>query len=160
MAVTGYWFTRGISQAFGGVSAAEAPLVDWMSDSASIKVALMDSSYTPSQTANDFWNDVSAYDTDAVQAVTGYAAGGKTFSAATTLYNTAGSGKTITFDAPDIVWTTATLSASFAVLYKDSGTTSTSPLLAYLDFGANVPAVAGDFTISWNAGGISTITVA
>lgn len=159
MAVTGYWFTHQIAQAYGETDGAVTAKLNWVADSASMKCALMHSTYTPAQTGQDFWNDVSAYDVDTVTDVTGYTAGGKTIGT-TTMTTTGGSGKVVKFAAgATTVWTTATLTARYAVLYKDTTTASSSPVFAYLDFGTDVPAVAGDFTITWHTDGIATITV-
>jgi hypothetical protein len=47
------------------------------------------------------------------------------------------------------------------VVYDSSpATDATRPLIAYVDFGADVTATAGDFTIQWDANGILTVTVA
>jgi len=159
MAVTGFWFTHNIAQAYGETDGLNTAKLNWVADSASMKCALMHSTYTPNQTGQDFWNDVSAYDTDTVTDVTGYTAGGKTLGT-TTMTTTGGSGKVVKFAAAaTCVWTSATLTASYAVIYKAVAAASDSPLIAYLNFGTDVPAVAGDFTITWHTDGIATITV-
>jgi hypothetical protein len=149
MAVTGYWYVHGISQAFGGETAGEAPLVDFLSDT--IKVALTTSPYTPNQDDHDFFNDVTNEVTG-----TGYTAGGATLGSKT-LANT---NNVCKFDAADTSWSTSTLTARRAVIYKDTGTASSSPLLAWVDFGADVSSSAGTFQITWDAAGILTITPA
>jgi hypothetical protein len=156
MAVTGYWYPKSISVAFGF----GAQTLDWTADSASIKCALMNSNFTggnQSQTAADYWNDVSGNE---CATVTNYTAGGKTVGT-TTLTTTAGSGKTITFGGgATTVWTAATLTARGAVVYKALAQASDSPVVFFLDFGADVPCSAGDFTITWHTDGMATITVA
>lgn len=156
MAVTGYWYPKAISIAFG----TGTQTLDWVADSASMKCALMSAAFTggnQSQTAADYWNDVSAYE---ITSFTNYTAGGKTIGT-TALTTTAGSGKTITFSGgTSTVWTTATLTARGAVVYKALAQASDSPVVFFLDFGADVPAVAGDFTITWHTDGMATITVA
>jgi hypothetical protein len=37
---------------------------------------------------------------------------------------------------------------------KDTGTAATSPLLGYVDFGADVSATGAAFTITWDATGV------
>lgn len=116
-------------------------------DTDTIKVALVTSSYTPDQDVHDFFDDV----TNEVSG-TGYTAGGATLgSAAVTADNTDNEG---VFDAADTSWTTATITARAAVLYKSTGTASTSALIAYIDFGADKTSTAGTFTITWNSEGI------
>jgi hypothetical protein len=58
------------------------------------------------------------------------------------------------FDADDVVWTSSTITARGAVLYKDTGTPSTSPLICYIDFGSNKSSNGADFTIQWSSSGI------
>jgi hypothetical protein len=147
MAVTAYWYVHGLSQAFGGETAGEAPLVDFLSDS--IKVALTTNSYTPNQDTHDFYNDVTNEVTG-----TGYTAGGSEL-ATKTLANTT---NVVKFDAADTAWATSTITARYAVVYKDSGTSSTSPLLCWVNFGADVSSSAGTFQITWDSAGIATIT--
>lgn len=116
-------------------------------DTDTIKVALVTSSYTPDQDAHDFFDDV----TNEVSG-TGYTAGGASLAnKAVTADNTDNEG---VFDADDVAWTTSTITARGAVIYKSTGTASTSALICYLDFGSDKISTAGTFTISWNAEGI------
>lgn len=116
-------------------------------DTDTIKVALVTSSYTPDQDAHDFFDDV----TNEVSG-TGYSAGGASLAnKAVTADNTDNEG---VFDADDVVWSTSTITARGAVLYKSTGTASTSALIAYIDFGSDKVSTAGSFTIAWNAEGI------
>lgn len=48
-------------------------------------------------------------------------------------------------------WTTATFSAVGAIIYKNSGTSSTDRLLHFLDFGGTVSCTAGNFSITYSA---------
>jgi len=118
-----------------------------------IKVCLLTSSYTPDQDAHDFYNDVSTYEVTG----TGYTAGGAALSTKTATYNS--STNTWTFDADDTTWSSSTITARYAVVYKSTGTPATSALLAYYDFGSNQSSSGGAFTIQWNASGLVTITV-
>ncbi len=115
-------------------------------------MALATSSYTPNQNTHDYFNDITNEVTG-----TGYTAGGATLGTKTVTQSTT----THTFDAADTVWTTSTITARYAIIYDSTpGTAATNPLIAYVDFGADVSSTAGDFTIAWNASGIFTITVA
>lgn len=149
MAVTAYWYTKGISQAFGGVTAGEAPLVDYLSDT--IKVALCTSGHSPNQDTHDFFDDVTAEVTG-----TGYTAGGATLANKSLVCTN----NVIKLDADDTSWATSTITARRAIIYKSTGTASTSPLLGWVDFGADVSSSAGTFQITWDAAGIATITPA
>jgi hypothetical protein len=125
--------------------------IDWSADT--IKVALCTSSYTPDQDTHDYFNDITNEVTG-----TGYTAGGATLGSKTEAY-TAGT-NTYTFDAADTSWTSSTITARYAILYRDTGTASTSPLIGYVNFGADQSTSNGTFQITWNASGIFTITVA
>jgi hypothetical protein len=116
-------------------------------DTDTIKVALVTSSYVPDQDAHDFFDDVTNEVTG-----TGYTAGGASLAnKAVTADNTDNEG---VFDADDVTWSTSTITARGAVIYKSTGTASTSPLIAYIDFGADKSSSAGDFKIQWNSEGI------
>lgn len=116
-------------------------------DTDTIKIALVTSSYTPDQDAHDFFDDV----TNEVSG-TGYSAGGASLAnKAVTADNTDNEG---VFDADDASWSTSTITARGAVLYKSTGTPSTSALIAYIDFGSDKSSSAGTFTIQFNAEGI------
>lgn len=119
-------------------------------DSDTIKVALATSSYTPAQATHDYFDDI----TNEVSG-TGYTAGGATLGSKTVAL----ASHVQTFDAADTSWTTSTLTARYAIIYDSTGTASTSPLIGYVDFGADVVSVAGTLLITWNAGGLFTITV-
>lgn len=116
-------------------------------DTDTIKVALVTSSYTPNQDTHDFFDDV----TNEVSG-TGYSAGGATLAnKSVTADNTDNEG---VFDADDVSWSTSTITARAAVVYKSTGTASTSALICYIDFGSDKISTAGTFTIAWNAEGI------
>lgn len=114
-------------------------------DTDTLKLALVTGTYTP-DAAHDFFSDI----TNEVTA-TGYTAGGATLANKSVALDST----TAKFDADDVVWTiTDTLTARGAVLYKSTGTASTSPLLAYYDFGADKVTENGDFTVNVNADGL------
>lgn len=116
-------------------------------DTDTIKVALVTSTYTPDQDVHDFFDDV----TNEVSG-TGYTAGGATLaSVVVSADNTDNEG---VFDAADTTWSTSTITARGAVIYKSTGLASTSPLIAYIDFVSDKSSSAGNFTIQFSAEGI------
>ena len=123
-------------------------------DSDTIKVALLTSSYTPDQDAHDYFNDVSANEVSG----TGYTAGGATLASKTATYDSASN--VIVLDAADTTWSSSTITARYAVIYDSTGTSSTSPLIGYVDFGSDQSSTSGNFTITWDSTGIVRITVA
>jgi hypothetical protein len=117
-------------------------------DTDTIKVMLVTSSYTPDQDAHtkrsDITNEVSG---------TGYSSGGAALAnKAVTADNTDNEG---VFDADDLTWSSSTITARGAVLYKSrGGASSADELLCYIDFTADKASSAGNFTLQWNSEGI------
>jgi hypothetical protein len=104
-----------------------------------VKVALVTAGYTYSA-ANQFYSSVSASVVGTPQTI-----GSKTFTNGV-------------FDGDNVTFTTVTGSQVVSlVLYIDTGSAATSPLVAFLDTGVtNLPVTpnGGDITITWNASGI------
>ena len=119
--------------------------VDWDTDT--IKVALTTNAYTPNQDTHAFFSDITNEVTGA-----GYTAGGVTLGTKTVTY--VGASNQVQLDAADVQWTTATFTARYAIVYKSTGTAATSPVIGYVDFGADVPVSAGQFTITWDSTGV------
>ena len=127
--------------------------VDWDSDT--IKVALVSSSYTPNQDTHTYWSDVVSNEVTG----TGYTTGGATLASKTVTYDA--SGNVIILDAADTTWATSTITARYAVVYDDSGSSNaTKALIGYVDFGSDQSSTNGNFTITWDGTGIVRITVA
>lgn len=67
-------------------------------------------------------------------------------------------GKSVTlgvFDATDLTFSTVSGSSAEAiVIYKDTGTSGTSPLIAYIDTATGLPVTpnGGDINIVWDSG--------
>lgn len=131
------------------------PIKNWMTaanafdfDTDEFKVALVKSGYTPNVDTDDFWNDVSGEEVSG----TGYTAGGVKLTSLAVTYDSATN--EARWDAADAEWTTSTITARYAVVYKNTGTSTTSPLVLYVDFGENKVSSAGTFKIVWNAIGL------
>lgn len=123
-------------------------------DADTLKFILMNATYAAiadaTKQGHEFYSDVSANE---VGASGTYAAGGITLASKTSTQ----SAGTYTLDAADPTPPTgATIAAAGAIVYKDSGTPTTSPLIAYLDFGGTITSTAGTFTAILNASGIFT----
>lgn len=144
MAVTGTAYGTPIKNMYSG-----ANVIDWDTDT--IKVALATSTYTPDPDTHDFFNDITNEVTG-----TGYTAGGVTLTSPT--LTVVGASNQVQLDAADSSWTTSTITARYAIVYKSTGTASTSPLVGYVDFGADVSTSAGTFQITWAATGILLFT--
>ena len=117
-------------------------------DTDTFKVLLVTGSYTPNKDTHDKRDDV----TNELSTGSGYTAGGET-SACTVTKDTANDKVTLSFAA--VSWSTATITAAAAVIYKSrGGASSADELVAYIDFGGNVSSSGGTFSIS-----ASTITL-
>ncbi len=103
-----------------------------------IKAALIDTgTYTVNLATHDFWDDASA----------GVVGTPVTLGSKTT---TAG-----VFDAADSTFTAVTgATVEAIIIYKDTGTPSTSPLIAYIDTGTGLPVTpsGGDIVVAWDSG--------
>lgn len=113
-----------------------------------LKVALVTSSYTPNVDTDEFWSGVSTYEVSG----TGYTAGGKVLTSQTVTQDN--SNDRAVFDAADVTWTGLSVGTpGWAVLYKDTGNASTSPLICYWQLGTT-PTNGGDYTLQFNASGV------
>lgn len=113
-----------------------------------IKLALLASSYTPDADAHEFFDDVSSHE---VPASGSYSAGGATLTQTISTDDTDDEG---VLDATDVSFTNASLTARYAVVYKDTGNPATSPLICLIDFGSDYTSTAGTFSLPFNAEGI------
>ena len=126
--------------------------IDWDSDT--IKVMLCTSTYVPDQDAHQYKSSVTNEVTG-----TGYTAGGATLASATSAYTAASN--TLVLDAADTSWASSTITARYAVIYDSTpATDATRPLIAYVDFGADVVSSGGTFSITWDAAGVVNVTAA
>jgi hypothetical protein len=117
-----------------------------------IKIMLCTSAYTPLQNTHQFKSDVTSEVSGTGYTATGNTLGTKTAATATTV---------ATFDAADTSWAASTITARYAVVYDSTpASDATRPLICYIDFGADVISSGGTFTITFDALGIWTMTVA
>ena len=105
-----------------------------------VKVALVDTGVYTYNATDQFWTAVSSASIGTPQTI-----GSKTFTNGV-------------FDGADVTFTTVVgNSVEALVLWIDTGTPATSPLVAYIDTsvtGLPVTPNGGDITITWNASGI------
>ena len=140
MAVTAKWYGLAGSGQWGNTAARR---VDWTADT--IKVTLHTATYTPDQDAHDFHADL----TNEVANGSGYTTGGVTLGSTTVTFDTGSN--TVRLDAADAAWTfSGSKTMRYAVIWKDTGVSGTSPLMGYVDFGADETS-SGTFTIQWDA---------
>jgi hypothetical protein len=108
-----------------------------------VKVALIDTGTYTYSAAHQFWTSASAASIGTPQTI-----GSKTFTNGT-------------FDGADVTFTAVTgNSVEALIIWIDTGTAGTSPLVAYIDTsvtGLPVTPNGGDITITWSGSGIFSL---
>lgn len=111
--------------------------IHWLNDT--IKVILVDTgAYTPQTAVHQYLSDVAG---------SSRVAGPMTLTAKTTTGGAA--------DAADVTFTSVSgPSIEAIIIYSDSGTESTSPLIAYIDTATGLPITpnGGDIIVTWDNG--------
>jgi hypothetical protein len=110
------------------------------------KIALFTSAATLGATTT-------AYSTSNEVTGTNYVAGGNTLTISQVPTST---GTTAFLDFADTTWSTATITARGALIYKSGGG---DPAIAVLDFGSDKTSTAGDFTIVFPAADASNAII-
>ncbi len=110
-----------------------------------IKLMLTTNSYTPNLDTHEFKSSVTNEITG-----TGYTAGGMTLTGLAWTLDTTNDWVTLTCDA--VSWTGATFTARRGVVYRDTGSGATSPLLSYVDFGADASPSGVPFNVTFTNG--------
>ena len=123
--------------------------IDWENDT--IKVALMTTAYTPNIDTQENWSDVSSNESSG----TNYTAGGNTVANITVTQDNVNDRAVV--DGDDVVFTNISVSYQYAVMYKDTGTPSTSTLIGYADRGSSVTLSNENIEIRFSATGINTL---
>lgn len=110
--------------------------INFVSDT--IKVALVKNTYPQNLTTDEFYTSISAYVVGTPQTL-----GAKSVALGV-------------FDAGDATYTAVTAGDTLegVVIYKDTGVSGTSPLIAYIDTIGGFPLATngGDITIAWDNG--------
>jgi hypothetical protein len=110
--------------------------INWANDT--IKIALATTSYTPNLSTDDGYDTVSPYTVGIAQAL----------ASKTTAAGVA--------DGADVTFSSVAAGATvrYIVIFKDTGTPSTSPLIALIDTATGLPVTTnnGDITIQWDDG--------
>jgi len=117
--------------------------INFASGGDTVKVMLTSSTYTPSA-SSDTWKS------SVTNEVTG---GGYTAGGATVTTSTSNSGGTLSVTGNSVTWVINAggfSNARYAVIYKDTGNAATSPLIGYIDLGANQSNVTGSLILNWN----------
>lgn len=139
MAVTAKWYGKAHVHNVKGEIA-------YLTDT--IKIILVGAGYTLDQDAHETYADVVASE---LTTGNGYTIGGAVLATKSVTYDGV-TNRTRLF-AANAVWTPSagqTLSASGCIIYKSSGTNSTSWLIGYVNFGQVISATGAALTINWD----------
>lgn len=118
-------------------------------DTDNINVSLHTDAYTANIDTHVFYSDVTASE---VANGNGYTTKGVSLASKSVATDTTDDEGV--FDAADVTWSSSTITARYAIIWKNTGTNTTSPLIAYVDFGANKTSDNGNFIITWSSEGI------
>ena len=120
-----------------------------------MKIALVTNGNVPDVTitGDDFFDDLEATEVSG----TGYSAGGIALTTRTIVE----SGGTVTFDADDVTWSqdgSGFTDARHAILYHDTGTPTTSSLVATMNMAVDKGNTTGDLTLEFASTGLFTLS--
>lgn len=126
-------------------------------DSDSFRMVLVGTGWTPNQSTDDQWSDISANEISG----TGYTANGKALT-----QTVSRSGLVVTFDCDDQAWGSSTLSnVAYAVIVRDAdanGALAAGDIPMWyceLEDGSSVSTSNGTLTVTINASGVYTFTL-
>jgi hypothetical protein len=105
-------------------------------------------SSVPSEANLDAW--VNRSDVTNEITGTGYTAGGVAVTATVGAVDTTNNRVAITFGNLSPGWTSATLTALGAIIYKSTGTSSTDKLVQFVDFSGSVSSTNGNFSVTFS----------
>jgi hypothetical protein len=120
-------------------------------DTTALTVLLTSSDYTPDLEAHVSLDDI----TDEVTG-TGYTTGGQDL---TNVVWTSGGAGMVTLTADNLTWDPVTITARRAVLYQNTGTPSTSRLIAVYDLGEDKVRTAEPLTLNFASGSVIAVLV-
>lgn len=121
--------------------------IDWDVDT--FKVTLHTASFAPNKDTTEFYSDL----TNELATAGGYTAGGQALTLTAPTYDSAND-RTLVDCTPDPRWDPATFTCRYAVVRKDTGTAGTSPIVGWIDFGANQSPAGVPFIVQIDATGL------
>jgi hypothetical protein len=143
--VANVFYTNGKARIIGGTPAS-GPAVALITDT--IKMILVTSGYTPSASHNTI-ADLGANE---VASGGGYTTGGQTLASKSISTESINSPARAYFTANAVTWSSSTISAAYAVLYKyTGGTYSAEVMIGCYDFGGTKSSSSGNFTVQPDA---------
>jgi hypothetical protein len=148
---TGQLYGKLGANILGGEVAGDAFQMDYLSDT--IKLTLHTSTYSPNIDTNEILADA----TNQLATANGYTSGGYTLASKTVSYNATGNVTTYDFGDVTVTASGGTLTFQYAVI-SDS-TIASSPLIGYIDLGAQSITTGNSLVIATDATGAFTATV-
>lgn len=126
----------------------------WVDNATDIRMMLLDDNHSNNIDSHEFIDDVNGNEISG----TGYTEGGQSVTGVTVNQDNTNDRAELDFD--NVVWdaTGGSISAAYAVLYDDTGGTSTSQILAIFDFGGTQTANNDTFTLSPDSEGAVQIS--
>ncbi len=121
---------------------------EWSWMGGAVKCLLCTSAYVPNQDAHRYRSDL----TNELPTGGGYVLGGVTLIGKSNPY--AAATNTLALSSSNITFPAVTLAARYAIFYVDTGTSGTSPLISYVDFGSTQSPASQDLQLAVNAGGL------
>jgi hypothetical protein len=118
-------------------------------DTDNINVSLHTSALTPNIDNQTFYSDITASECTSTY---NYTTKGQSLASKSVAIDTVDDEGT--FDATDVTWSSSTITARYACVWKNTGVNATSPLIAYVDFGSDKTSDNGNFIITWSSEGI------
>jgi hypothetical protein len=115
---------------------------EWNDTGIDIYLALCDSSYTPNKDTHEFFDDI----TDEIVGG-GYVAGGFEITGRIEALDTASD--YVYWDADNLLTAELTNTFRYGIIYVDTGTPSTSRLIAYIDFEFDQSPVDAAYRLEW-----------
>lgn len=143
MALTHKWYGQAFVRAFSSTGLDLA--------AGDVTALLTDDTYTPDQDADAFLDDVTGELSGGGYARVDLTSEGVTYDAGT---------NTLTFDADPIVFAALTGTFRHVVIFVDSGTASTSPLVSVVSSDSDLTASGGNVTVTPHANGLASVTIA
>jgi hypothetical protein len=113
-------------------------------DTDTFYIMLLDSGYTPNKDTHNRRDDIEA---DEVPNGSGYTTGGQAVTVTCTL-DTANDREDVSFT--DLTWTSSTITARYAAIYKRrGGASSADELVCWFDFGGDISTTGGTFSVDF-----------
>jgi len=157
MAVTAAAYTHMPAHMAGGLTEPESTAIDWITNA--IKMLLLANTYVFNETNKD--DDVWRSDLTGEVTGTNYTAGGAAVgNSGTRSVVVDTTTNKVQLKAPAVEFLNVTITGiRNAVVYKDTGVPSTSPLIGCIDFGGDQSVNATTFSVDWSGGTVVEFTV-